>query len=600
MPGYRPPAQTRLGCIVERCQQTTLTYLVRTFVKARGQLLLARQKRRARDVERVQDEVLRSIVAGYRGTELGDALGLGEVWSSAAFKERVRINDYERLRPWIRKQLEQGGMVVSRSEPVAYNVTSGTTGEPKYLPVTRQTLRWTRDAQMLTAYGLLQSCPGVLDGKILGIVSAPCERYSPRGVPIGSKSGQVYENVGFALRSKYVVPPSVFGIDDYVLKYLLVLRLALMHRDVTYIQTANTSTLSVIAELMNEHWDELLSDLAHGGFFRWDELPAQVQRNVIDILVPFPARAHELRRIEKERSPATPLRLADIFPALRAVGCWKSGSAGIFLQRAALEFDATTALRDVGYIASELHGTTPVNGDGTDAFPTFENVYFEFVPRKQWDTGERHAEQTFGLHQLTVGQQYYVLITTTDGLVRYDMNDILEVTGYYHGLPTLRFVQKGSGVTNLTGEKLSEHQVVRAVAQLEAEQQLRSVFYLMVADERAGRYRLYYEPVSDSRAQVERFLKSYSGRLDKYIAFGNIEYAQKRQSNRLQCVEICSLQPGTFERFRQHWVATGRREGQFKIVALRHRWEAGFPFESFVAATPALHIAPRTTSLAVP
>ena len=44
-------------------------------------------------------------------------------------------------------------------------------------------------------FGLMQLRPRVLDGKILAITSPACERYSRLGIPIGSKSGQVYQNV---------------------------------------------------------------------------------------------------------------------------------------------------------------------------------------------------------------------------------------------------------------------------------------------------------------------------------------------------------------------------------------------------------------------
>ena len=43
------------------------------------------------------------------------------------------------------------------------------------------------------------------------------------------------------------------------------------------------------------------------------------------------------------------------------------------------------------------------------------------------------------------------------------MNDLLEVTGWFRRAPLLRFLQKGKGVTSLTGEKLYEAQAIDAV-----------------------------------------------------------------------------------------------------------------------------------------
>ena len=43
-----------------------------------------------------------------------------------------------------------------------------------------------------------------------------------------------------------------------------------------------------------------------------------------------------------------------------------------------------------------------------------------------------------------------------------DINDIIEVVGFYHRTPEIVFLRKGRGMTNLTGEKVSVNQVITA------------------------------------------------------------------------------------------------------------------------------------------
>ncbi len=62
--------------------------------------------------------------------------------------------------------------------------------------------------------------------------------------------------------------------------------------------------------------------------------------------------------------------------------------------------------------------------------------------------------------EVEVGKSYAVFVTTVDGLYRYDMNDIVAATDRVAATPTLVFVQKGRGVTSITGEKLAEAQVL--------------------------------------------------------------------------------------------------------------------------------------------
>jgi hypothetical protein len=46
---------------------------------------------------------------------------------------------------------------------------------------------------------------------------------------------------------------------------------------------------------------------------------------------------------------------------------------------------------------------------------------------------------------------------------------------------------------------------------------------------------------------------------------------------------LATLRSGCFQAFRRDWISRGRREAQFKIIALQHRWELEFSFEEYVA-----------------
>ena len=68
--------------------------------------------------------------------------------------------------------------------------------------------------------------------------------------------------------------------------------------------------------------------------------------------------------------------------------------------------------------------------------------------------GEKEYEAYMA--ELRKGVDYYVIVTTAAGLYRYFINDLVQVTGFLHATPLFRFMQKGKGVTNITGEKLYE------------------------------------------------------------------------------------------------------------------------------------------------
>ena len=550
------------------------TRVVVTGVRLVGGTELYLMRRRARDVRAAQAQTLERLIKHYRRTEVGRMMGFDRLTGEKEFKE-LPLQQYEDLRPWIELQMEQGGRAAVPEEPSAYYCTSGTTGQPKYIPALKRTLRWNRRTQMLFGYCLLRERKTFLNGSILGIGSPATERYTSKGVPIGSKSGQVSRNLNPLIRAKYVVPPEVFSVDNCLIKYLLMLRLALSRSDITYLQTANTSTIALLADLLNEHWEELLHDLENGGFRHWHDLPAQTQKAVRTRLQPNPFRAADLRALRAAEGGAR-IRLRHIMPHLQAVGCWISGSCSIFLSRLQEELPPQTLVRELGYVASEMHGTVGIDADGTAAVPLLDQIYYEFLEKGE---EKMHNPPVYPLAEIVPGKQYLVLITTFDGLIRYHMNDVVQVNGHFGTAPRLSFVQKGNGLTNITGEKLSEYQVVHAVKQLEHELALCSTFFLMTADPAKMRYTLFYEPAAGStRLPVEEMSKC----LDCFLGALNLEYAGKRTSCRLQPPVVSLLRTGTFQEYRKEWVRRGRLDGQFKMIPLQYQNECAFDFSSFL------------------
>jgi len=85
------------------------------------------------------------------------------------------------------------------------------------------------------------------------------------------------------------------------------------------------------------------------------------------------------------------------------------------------------------------------------------------------------------------------LLTTTGGLYRYCINDVVEVTGFYHQAPLLAFVRKGKDMSNLTGEKLHVNQILLAMEQVQRQFDLQIGLYQWVPNVSAMNYDIYVE-----------------------------------------------------------------------------------------------------------
>jgi hypothetical protein len=117
------------------------------------------------------------------------------------------------------------------------------------------------------------------------------------------------------------------------------------------------------------------------------------------------------------------MNLGDVWPMLDIVMTWTEGSCRIALDRLRPYLPPGVTIFEMGYSASELRGTVPLEADRPDCVPLLGDVFFEFVERSNWEAGD---PRFLGLADLKPNIQYYVFVTTIDGLYRYDMNDIVE------------------------------------------------------------------------------------------------------------------------------------------------------------------------------
>ena len=518
-----------------------------------------------------QSKVLKEILGANRETTYGRECNFSSIASYTDYARNVPIVSHEDLRLYIEEQLHTGVQTLTDASPVMYARTSGTTGEPKYVPLIEDELRRQKRHMALLTYLQYNFDRRAFEGK-LWAMSAPAEegRFE-NGVPYGSASGFLYAHMPRAVAEKFLIPAEVFSIGNSELKYRTVLRLALSERNITYLNAANPTTLVRLCALANDYGPDLVVDIERGSFDSKAELPPEAAMALCGRLRADPVRARELREIFGRAQSAT---FGDLWPSLRMVSTWTGGNCSVAAEKLRTLLPDSAAIVELGYLSSEFRGSLTVDGKTGEGLPTLQDYFFEFIEPENWETGSRECRQ---LHELEPGRDYYVIITTPSGLYRYFINDIVRVTGRFGMTPTIRFVQKGKGVTNITGEKLYESHVVEAVAVAGRQFGFQPDFYLMLGDVKEQAYRLYLE----LNAEAE-MVRSVADCIEHALSGLNDEYHSKRESGRLMPLQVLLMQAGAGEAYRAHCIRQGQREGQFKMVALQYASECDFPFESFV------------------
>lgn len=529
-----------------------LSLYLRTVLKRSwNELMVA-----TRDPARMQTSRLLDIIFRNTDTDFGRAHDFAGIRSVADFQARVPVRAYEDIEPYIKRMRLGEKRVLTCEDPEIFGRTSGTTGEPKFIPVTPSFYEEFSKMQKMWQRKAVVDHKEMLCGKILSVMSPEVEGYTESGIPYGAMSGYSYRLQYPITQGLYAVPYEVMCVGDFDSKYYLILRLALEQR-VAIIAAMNPSTILLLMKKLNTHAEQLCRDLADGAIGSRLDVPVRLRRHLREQLRPNKRRAREIEALA-ERGP---IRGTDVWESLRLIITWQGGPASFFLKDFPKYF-SDIPLRDMGLIATEAYFSIPLCSNTPDGLLAITGHFFEFF---EVDSEGRRSDTPFGCDQLEVGKRYYIVVTTSGGLYRYDICDVVEVVDFYNRTPVIVFRHKGGNITSVTGEKLTESQVtdaMRAAASAMSQPIEGFAFALRLGDPPS--YVLALETAERNSTALARLL----ARFESELRLRNIEYVAKRDSGRLGTPSLCLLPAGFYEQLRKARVARGVPDGQFKTPHL--------------------------------
>ena len=529
-----------------------------------GPPTLARFDARCQHPMLEQEKLLRALLRENADTAFGRRCDFASVETFSGFQKQVPITDYDDIEPYVDASLRGEPAQLTRARPVFYAMTSGTTGPAKYIPVTEASRHAKARLMRLWLSALLRDHPTIAGGAVLQVASPEVENRAPDGTPCGAEAGHAYRNMPRALHGLYPIPYEVSEIPDYDARYYTLLRLAVMHA-VRVIGTPNPSTILLLARELGAWTERLVRDVRDGTLDAGLNVPAPIRRQIERGLRPDAHRAAFLDRAAA--SGAGRLLPRHVWPDMAVLACWKGGTVRPYLDQLAPYFPDGLPLRDLGWLASECRGSVPLSDDGDSGPIAIATNVYEFIPAEV----DRKPAGTdlLTVDQLEVGGRYLVYVTTAGGLCRYAMHDILEVTGHHRRTPLVRFVQKEKGIVSFTGEKLTETQVLAAVAEVVEQPPADRSFIAAVAQPATAEHDPFYLFLVESRSPPDGPTGVGLARdLDGALCRHNIEYASKRRSGRLGPPVLRMIEPGQFDRYHREALRSGARDGQFKILRL--------------------------------
>lgn len=403
----------------------------------------------------------------------------GQFWgvNSLADWQRLPIVDYPDLWPWISgSQPDQPGTKAAAArppqpphrslltpEPVRfYEQTSGSRGQPKWIPYTASLRRSFNHLFCVWANDLIRHGPPFTTGKIYFCISP--QFGNARSSALNDDSAYL-DGWLRCLLWPFLVAPS--GPNQYrnADEFKTQLACALL-------KTADLETLSIWSPTFLTVLLRFIQQQQH-------QLAAQLRR--------------QLSRQRSRLLLAPEISWSELWPELKLISCWDSVYSATSAATLRSQFPRVL-VQGKGLLATEAPLTVPLI-PAQGCVPLLDQVFLEFMS----DTGEIHA-----LHQLTAGQEYCLILSQTGGLYRYRLGDRVRVLSPYLNTPRLEFLGREGIVSDLVGEKLDIAFVQATLAQLPLSI---STFQMLVPvlQPQAG-YVLLLDQLGDSSDAVARQL----------------------------------------------------------------------------------------------
>jgi len=509
---------------------------------------------------------LLELLRTNQDSDFGRQHGFAHIRNYDEFTQAVPAGRYGYFQPFIDRcrKGESRALFGPDQKLLMFALTSGTTGTAKSIPVTQTFLDHYRRGWNIWGIQALTDHPQAYMRKILQISSPADESQSECGIPCGAISGMLAQTQKSIVRRFYAAPYCVSAIANSTARYYTLMRLGI-GQDVAFLSTANPSTALTLAQIAEQHAESILKDIHDGTLNGELDIPPDIRDSLKGVLKRNPHRAAVLEKRTREAGRFLPQH----YWRLAFLANWTGGPLCHYLPRLR-EYYGGVPIRDIGLLASEGRFSIPLDDNTPSGILDIGSGFYEFIPQEEFDAMDRPEEPTLPKDlpvlqacQLEKGHSYYLLVSNYAGLYRYHIGDIVRVTDHAGTTPVIEFLSRGAHISSITGEKLTEHQVIEAVHTCAAEMSLRMDNFAVTPQwDEPPRYRLYVEAAEPlPRSQ----LQGLAEHIDRRLTLSNMEYDSKRESGRLGCLEARQVPRGLLSRFHQQWLDTHPgRQDQFK------------------------------------
>ncbi|MBQ5905275.1 MAG: GH3 auxin-responsive promoter family protein [Clostridia bacterium] len=512
-----------------------------------------------------QEKILLQIMDENKDTEYGKKIGFKDVHSIEDFQRIVPLSTYDTYDNYVERMLNGEENLMMARKCKRYCSSSGSVGKPKVLPKSGKDL-WNMQCMGFAATPACASRwfkeQGMKFPKQVGPVAILLTGHEMKDGKMCNGAGQVPFTYLKPISKFFMTTPNDFMYpenEDAVDSTYFHLRFALQRKDVTFLGSMVVTLLTTMFDYFENNWELVCNDIEKGTIDPSVKCPPELRAKWEKKFKPMPKRAAEIRR-ECEKGFDEPIAKR-IWPDF----VWSYGMVGstlAFYVEKLRRYIGDAPIHNMGYAAAEGYMAMPVELNVNDYVLLPRSIFFEFIP-----IDDPECKRPLTMQEIEVGKEYELVVTNFSGLYRYQIEDVVRVTGFYNKTPKVEFLYRNNLAMNIANEKTTTQMVDWAALETQKKAGVSFTGYSFYADTSVDpvRYMLLAEP--ETEIPDER-IPEIEAILDEYLSESNEKYFKYRRWGMLAAPKLSILKKNTYADYRDYLKKQGKVLNQIKPVTV--------------------------------
>ena len=446
------------------------------------------------------------------------------------FQNKIPIANYEDIKEFVEREKSGESNVLLSDKIKLFELTSGSTSDVKYIPYTKKFLKSYMNGVFSWIYNLYQNNKRLFLGSSYWSVSPILKREAVTngGIRVGIEDDTSYFDKvsAFFLNKLFTVPKEIKNTQNMEDFLLITAVFLLLSENLAMISVWSPSFLMILLDFIEKNHKvicqivksedlgtEFFADknLGNKKYFQiiqkkyrklWKKNRSKFlinyfekyEKNILskndktqNLEITEKNNENEIMAENKNLETKSGNKIVEnfvnyyvIWEKLSLVSCWAdSDSYEIFIKLKEKlnpnKKNMNLKFQGKGLMSTECIVSFPLENVENGSVVAYNSFFYEFI-QVSGDGLENRSPKL--LDELELGERYCVVVTTNAGLYRYNTNDIVEVTGFYHKIPIVKFVGRINNFSDIVGEKLENSFVEKQVLNLLKENNIKEEFLL--------------------------------------------------------------------------------------------------------------------------